>query len=413
MVTWGAYSVPAWAEPIGELGTVDDSATWFRHNPYAEWYANTMRIPDSGAWRHQNDAYGGRPYDAFLDAWRAELFDADALAAYFANVGARYFIPLAKHHDGIALWDAAGTRGRNTVHRGPKRDLISEFALGARRSGMRFGLYYSGGLDWHFQDLPPISDGDATDTRPLDAGYAKYAFDHVIDLVERYQPDVLWGDIEWPDAGKPEGPFSLVRMFERFYQVAPEGVVNDRWGETHWDFRTSEYRAGLHLEATEAWENNRGIGFSFGYNRLETAEQTMDGPAVVRHFVDVVSRGGNLLLDVGLTSAGEVPELQRATLDYLAAWNSRHGAAIFGSRPVVSPSDDAVWNRWTGTDEAVFVIVDGQGDVSISAPAGIDPASAVEPGGAQVPARLEGPVLTLRLPPDPVRPTSVRFLRRV
>jgi alpha-L-fucosidase len=408
-VHWGAYSVPAWAEPIGELGTID-SATWCRHNPYAEWYANTVRIEGSGAWRHQQEVYGGAPYERFLDDWRAERFDADALMQYFAGVGARYFVPTTKHHDGITLWDAPGTGDRNTVARGPKRDLVAGFAAATRRAGMRFGVYYSGGLDWHYRDLPPITGGEAADTRPLDAGYAKYAFDHVVDLIDRYRPDVLWGDIEWPDAGKPEGPFSLVRMFERFYDAAPDGVVNDRFGETHWDFRTSEYQAGADLESAAAWENCRGIGLSFGYNQVETAEHTMDGRAAVRHFVDIVSRGGNLLLDVGLTAAGEVPELQRATLDYLGAWNRRHGAAVFGSRSVGAPSEDAVWNRWTSKGEAIYAIVDGAGEVSITAPVALDPASAVTPDGEPVPASLEGDRLTLRLPAE-AGPVSVRFAR--
>jgi alpha-L-fucosidase len=356
--------------------------------------------------------YGGESYERFLDEWHAERFDPDALMQYFAGVGARYFVPTTKHHDGITLWDAPGTGDRNTVARGPKRDLVAEFAAATRRAGMRLGVYYSGGLDWHYRDLPPITEGEAAATRPVDAGYAMYAFDQVVDLIGRYRPDVLWGDIEWPDAGKPEGPFSLARVFELFYEAAPEGVVNDRWGETHWDFRTSEYQAGLDLESEAAWENCRGIGFSFGYNQVETAEQTMDGPAAVRHFVDVVSRGGNLLLDVGLTAAGEVPELQRATLDYLGAWNRRHGAAIFGSCPVAERSGDAVWNRWTATDDAVFAIVDGEGEVSITAPAGLDPASAVTPDGVHVVSEPHGSRLSLRLPAEAVGPTSVRFSRR-
>src|SRR3954469_14764537 len=211
-VHWGAYSVPAWAEPIGELGTVD-SATWYRHNPYAEWYANTVRIEGSGAWRHQQEVYDGESYERFLDDWNAERFDPDALMQYFAGVGARYFVPTTKHHDGITLWDAPGTGDRNTGARGPKRALVAEFAAATRRAGMRFGVYYSGGLDWHYRDLPPITEGEAAATRPVDAGYAMYAFDHVVDLIGRYRPDLLWGDIEWPDAGKQEGPFSLVRIF--------------------------------------------------------------------------------------------------------------------------------------------------------------------------------------------------------
>ena len=144
-IHWGAYSVPAWAEPIGELGTIEGE-TWFAHNPYAEWYFNTIRIEGSPAWKHHQDVYGGAPYDDFLDNWKAERFDASSWAKLFRSVGAKYVIPVTKHHDGIALWDAPGTGTRNTVHRGPRRDLIGEIAEAVRAEGLRFGTYYSGGL---------------------------------------------------------------------------------------------------------------------------------------------------------------------------------------------------------------------------------------------------------------------------
>ncbi|MEV6493363.1 alpha-L-fucosidase, partial [Actinoplanes sp. NPDC051633] len=126
-IHWGAYSVPAWAEPIGELGTIEKSY-WFAHNPYAEWYYNTIRIDGSPSQQHHREVYGGAPYDDFLDAWSADAFDPADMAALFRRCGAGFVVPTTKHHDGIALWDAPGTNGRNTVHRGPRRDLIGEIA---------------------------------------------------------------------------------------------------------------------------------------------------------------------------------------------------------------------------------------------------------------------------------------------
>ncbi|MDA8440331.1 MAG: alpha-L-fucosidase, partial [Propionibacterium sp.] len=153
-IHWGAYSVPAWAEPVGALGAVPDDQ-WFAHNPYAEWYYNTIRIEGSPAADHHREVWGGRPYDEFLDLWQAELFDPDAWCALFAAAGAGHVIPTTKHHDGIALWDAPGTDGRNTVTRGPRRDLVGDIVGAARRAGMRAGVYYSGGLDWHVRPFPP------------------------------------------------------------------------------------------------------------------------------------------------------------------------------------------------------------------------------------------------------------------
>ncbi|MGD8166077.1 alpha-L-fucosidase [Herbiconiux sp. P16] len=377
-VHWGPYSVPAWAEPIGALGTIEKEY-WFRHNPYAEWYYNTIRIEGAPAREHQQEVYGGAPYDDFLDAWTADRFDADDVLALVASTGARYFVPTTKHHDGVTLWDAPGTGDRNTVHRGPRRDLIEEFRAASEAAGVRFGVYYSGGLDWHVGQNPPITVDDLPETRPVDAEYAAYAFDHVADLVARYRPEVLWGDIEWPDAGKPEGPKSLVEMFDLFYAARPDGVVNDRWGETHWDFRTSEYENGLEVEGGDAWENCRGVGYSFGYNRLEDESTSLSGPAAIRHFVDVVARGGNFLLNIGLTAEGLVPELQRRTLEALGAFNAEHGAAIFGSRPagpLASPSDPATeeggagrpWVRWTRSADALHAFVWASGDAPAAGP---------------------------------------------
>jgi alpha-L-fucosidase len=392
-VHWGPYSVPAWAEPIGPLGTFDEEH-WFAHNPYAEWYYNTIRIEGSPAQQHQQEVYGGADYDEFIDAWKAEKFDAGDVMDLVRQTGARYFVPTSKHHDGVALWDAPATGDRNTVQRGPKRDLIGEFRDAAEARGIRFGVYYSGGLDWHFGGNPPI-DGPIDDAvRPLDQAYADYAFDHVADLIERYRPEVLWGDIEWPDAGKEPGEKSLVEMFERFYAARPEGVANDRWGMTHWDFRTSEYQQGLGVESTETWENCRGVGFSFGHNTLEDESNSLGGVEAIEHFLDIVSRGGNLLLNIGLTASGEVPELQRRTLETLGAFNERHGEAIFGSRTLdasVASATDEPWVRWTRTGDvahaflkvapgAAVVIEADASRLDLAAASGIDASVSVDGG---------------------------------
>ena len=372
LVHWGPYSVPAWAEPIGEFGNVVGDQ-WLAHNAYAEWYFNTIRIEGSPARSHHLAAYGGMDYRQFLDIWDASAFNAADLMALVRRVGARYFIPTTKHHDGITLWDAPGTGISNTVQSGPRRDFVDEMKKAATAEGIKFGTYYSGGLDWAFSPDRPIFGPGSENIRPISQQYADYAFDQVADLISRYKPDILWGDIDWPDAGKLEGAKSLSALFDLFYSASPDGVVNDRWGITHWDFRTSEYKLGREDEAAEAWENTRGIGYSFGYNRLETAQHTLRGPDLVRHFVDVVSRGGNLLLNVGLMADGAVPPLQANALNYLADFNTLHGDALFAStRPAQTQlvSSEEPWIRWTATRDAVhaFIFTDAERDVSLPCP---------------------------------------------
>jgi len=414
-VHWGAYSVPAWAEPLGELGTIE-KRTWFTHNPYAEWYFNTIRIEDSPARQRQDTLYAGAPYDDFLDAWTAAQWDPAGMVDLFRRCGARYVIPTTKHHDGITLWDAPGTGDRNTVHRGPKRDIVGEFCGAVRDAGMKFGVYYSGGLDWYFHDSGPVLDDETIEsTRPVDEAYNAYAFDHVQDLVRRYAPDVLWGDIEWPDAGKSEGPKSFTKILDSYYATVPDGVVNDRWGLTHWDFRTTEYQQGREAESDGTmWENCRGVGFSFGYNQVEDASHYLDGPAAIRHLLDVVSRGGNFLLNVGPDEAGRIPALQVACLEGIAAWMVVHADLVHGSTPVpaaIAVAGDQPWVRWTGTGNRVQAFVDATGPVTVAADAGrLDLDSARTPAGEPVRATAVDGGITLEIPDSTVPgPCAVLF----
>jgi alpha-L-fucosidase len=378
-IHWGAYSVPAWAEPIGELGTIEGE-TWFAHNPYAEWYFNTIRIEGSPAWQHHQEIYGGAPYDDFLDSWKAEQFDAAAWAKLFRSVGAKYVIPVTKHHDGIALWDAPGTGTRNTVHRGPKRDLIGEIAAAVRAEGLKFGTYYSGGLDWSVTDLPPHTEFEANGgDRPNDAAYSMYAYEHCIDLIERYRPDILWDDINWPDFSKQGGPevgYSLAALFDRYYKAVPEGLVNDRWGVPHHDYITSEYQMNVEHENRGLFENNRGIGYSFGYNQVETEEHHMSVEQAVSHLVDVVSRGGNFLLNVGPMANGQLPAIQVEILTGIASWMAVHADAIHGTRALgeLSPigtkdEGERPWVRFTGSQDRIFVFVKPHDGIEFDLPA--------------------------------------------
>ena len=411
-VHWGAYSVPAWAEPSGALGAVPEEQ-WFTHNAYAEWYANTIRIPGSPAAEHHRQAYGDAPYDDFLDAWTASRFDPAAWAQLFAEAGAQYVVPTTKHHDGIALWDAPGTGTRNTVHRGPRRDLVGELADAVRAAGLRFGVYYSGGLDWSVTDFGPQTTMSAvTDLRPRDAAYNCYALLHVRDLIERYAPDVLYNDIEWPDAGKRTGAWSLHELFADFYAANPDGVVNDRWGQTHHDYRTSEYEHGTDVESGSHWEQCRGLGFSFGYNQLEDEQVVLSGHQLARLLGDVVSRGGRLLLNVGPTAEGEIPAIQQESLRSLGRWMADMAGTIRSASrldvDVARPAEEP-WVRWLSTPDALVALVDSAGPTTLTFDTRAAEAAGAElvSGRGTVEATTDGLRLELAEPAD--GPAAVRI----
>lgn len=417
MVSWGAFSVPAWGEPIGELGTIDDWKEWFKHNPYAEWYYNTIRIEGSPAREFHKKNFNDCEYDDLLDMWKAEKFQPDEWAKLFAYAGAQYIVPLSKHHDGITLWDAPGTGTRNTVHRGPKRDLIGDIATAVRKAGIRFAVYYSGGLDWEVtKTLPAISDnnqGNGGMQRPVDAAYSMYAYKHVIDLIDRYKPDVLWNDIEWPDFSKREGEYSLAALFDYYYKEVPHGVVNDRWGkETHFDYETSEYQFMADSENAPAWENCRGIGLSFGYNQVESEQHSLNTESALRHFLDIVSRGGNFLLNVGPTASGEIPEIQKKVLMGLGDWMAINSGAVYATRAIKEiPATDTPWVRWAKKGNSVFAYIDAVGKVEFSAPASlVNDKKATIFGGAAITATRNGDKISMTIPaPKVPGPTVIEF----
>ena len=189
------------------------------------------------------------------------------------------------------------------------------------------------------------------------------------DLIERYQPDVFWNDINWPDAGKRTGAWSLHELLADFYAGNPDGVVNDRWGDTHWDYRTSEYEATAENESESAWENCRGIGFSFGYNQAEDERQILSGRQLACHLTDVVSRGGRLLLNVGPTAEGEIPDIQQVSLRSLGRWMAQLRDVITAAQPVpqtvAQPTDDP-WVRWLETPEHLVAVVDRAGETTLN-----------------------------------------------
>jgi len=354
-IHWGIYSVPGWAPTTGELGEVPEEV-WFVQNPYAEWYLNSMRIKESPTWKHHVETYGENfDYYSFLDMWNIDKWDPEEWAELFKKAGAKYVIPTAKHHEGFCLWPSEYTDFCVTK-KGPNRDIIGELEKAVRRVGLRFGVYYSGALDWRFTKEPIKRGKDLKIIRPHTYYYADYAYNQFMELIDKYNPDILWNDIGWPDKGKED----LKYLFSYFYNRNPEGLVNDRWEVLHWDFMTAEYKQNYPGEISpNKWEFCRGLGFSFGYNQNEGPEHVLSIEKLVYTLVDVVSRNGNFLLNVGPKADGAIPEIQKERLLQLGKWLEKNGEAIYGTRPwikAVGKTTDGMEIRFTKKDENLFVI---------------------------------------------------------
>jgi alpha-L-fucosidase len=334
-IHWGVYSVPAFA-PKGE---------------YAEWYWERIGRPGNpdpasrdAKIRRETRAFHERIYGKdfqyadFAPRFGAEMFDADQWADMFQRSGAKYVVLVSKHHDGFALWpsreaDASWGRKWNSVDVGPKRDLVGELTTAVRRRNLEMGFYFSL-YEWF---NPLWLSGD------VDAYVERHMIPQFKDLVTRYSPAVIFSDGEWDlPSGKWRAPELLAWLFNDS-PVAGKVAVNDRWGEEsrhrHGGYYTTEYGAGLPGSA-HAWEENRGLGHSYGYNRNEDLADYSTGQRLLLTLIDTVSRGGNLLLNVGPTADGRIPVVMQDRLAYLGKWLEHNGEAIYGTRTF---RDGAQW----------------------------------------------------------------------
>ena len=367
---WGLYSVPGWAPQVPDIQQLlkqEGPGQMLRDNPYAEWYLNTSRLEGSATWQHQRDTYGpDATYDDFVAPFDTgtSAADMDAIAAACKDAGARYVVLTTKHHEGFCLWPTALEHPRKGRYHA-RRDLVGDLRQAVLDAGMRMGLYYSGGYDWPYNDALLSNPADATLAVPATHDYVEYATGHVRELISRYEPSVLWNDVCWPAGG------DLPALFAEYYNAVPDGVINDRWLEPtqhrgavsdslarlggllvqrfwshvpatakaltfpathHFDIRTPEYATFDEVQQ-QKWESTRGVGHSFGANRNERPEDIVTATELVRSFVDIVSKNGNLLIGIGPDEHGRFPDEQLAPLRGLGEWLQVNGEALYGTRP--------------------------------------------------------------------------------
>lgn len=430
MVHWGIYAIPAWAELTIDphewlccgklLEPPDYGRPFFTHIPYVEWYPNTILIDGSPAQMHHVATYGaGVAYDDFrprFDA-AAAAWSGEAWADLFRDTGARYVVLVTKHHDGYALWPTAVPHPTRTGWH-TTRDFVGELDDAVRRRCLRMGLYYSGGFDWSVQAGPIVTALDAAAVAPSTPEYLAYADGQWRELIARYRPAVLWNDITYPSET------AALQLFADDYNGQPDGLVNDRFsilpGLTHHDYSTPEFTVRSDVAPTP-FETVRGMGRGFGYNRNES-DATLDPAGQLIHLlVDVVSKNGNLLLNVGPMADGTVPAAQVDRLRAIGQWLGVNGAAIFGSRPwtrAEGTATDGTPVRFTATTDGttLYAIVLGAlpaGELTIPA-VGAAPASVRLLGsGATIAWTSRGGDLAITVPRDaPVQPASVFALSR-
>ncbi len=312
-IHWGLYAVPA-----GE---------WNGRTDHAEWIRTTARIPLD-------------QYDLFRADFAAPDFDADEWARLARRAGMRYLVITTKHHDGFCLFDTQQT-DFDVMATPLGRDVMREVADACRREGLRIGWYHSI-MDWHHPDYLPRRDWE-TDRPVADADFARYLAylkAQVRELLTNYGPiDILWFDGEW------EGTWNNERgreLYDYVRSLQPGIIVNNRVGRDLGDYRTPEQQIPAQALPGD-WETCLTMNGHWGFNRAD--HNFKSAPDLVRTLVDIASKGGNLLLNVGPDADGRIPPESVERLEAMGRWLDANGESIHGT--TAGPLPPLPWGRAT------------------------------------------------------------------
>ncbi|MFN7590429.1 MAG: alpha-L-fucosidase [Planctomycetota bacterium] len=326
-VHWGLYAIPAGA--------------WNGATHHGEWIRDTARIPL-------------QEYDQLQAQWNPTAFDADAWAQLAAAAGMKYLVLTSKHHDGFCLypsgftdWDVAGSKN--------PRDIVGELARACAKHGVKFCTYHSI-MDWHHPDYLPRRPWEAA-TRSADGAdfrrFESYLHAQVTEIVQRYRPAVMWFDGEWESTWTHQHG---LRLWSLCRALAPEMIVNNR-DDVHragmngfsmaegalGDFHTPEQEIPANGLPGQDWESCMTMNGHWGWNAADGTWKTTT--ALLHNLVDIASKGGNYLLNVGPRADGTFPPEAVERLQGIAAWMKVCGEAIHGT--TASVFDPLPWGRCT------------------------------------------------------------------
>ena len=354
-IHWGVYSVPGWA-PL-YTNKKDYYNERIGYHPYAELYGYGMLYKKTPVWKYHVEKYGASfQYDDFIPKFKAENWNPGEWAKLFKETGAKYVVLVTKHSDGYCMWPTKQT-SRNCFETGPHRDITGDLSREIKAQDLKMGLYYSLTFNWYFENFPHIN-------------YRKLSHNQLKELINNYEPDILWSDDYWkPDEKSYSTTWQSKDMIAYYYNQAKNSdqvLVNDRWGREEnglqiGDFSTPEYKV-LPKKTDFYWELTRGIGQSYGYNQNETEKDYLTVSELIKMLVDVVSKNGNMLLNVGPKADGTLCTHQEQRLKGLGEWLGVNGEAIYGTRTWVDAEGDATNGfdvRYTMKDEAVYAILTG------------------------------------------------------
>lgn len=336
-IHWGVYSVPA-----------------FGGESYGEWYPYNMYRKGTEVYKHHVEKYGPLDkfgYKDFIPMFKAEKFDPDAWAKLFKDAGAKYVIPVAEHHDGFAMYKTSLTKW-NAYNMGPHRDIVGELAKSIRKEGMIFGLsshraehwfyFYNGRLvpsdvnDPKYRDFygPPEEGGYDFPNHAMSSDFLNDWLLRCTELVDKYQPQIMWFD-QWIER---DGFEPYLKSFASYYYNhakewdTKEVVINYKYDAIPAQAAVLDIERGKQADIRELpWQSDDAVGFtSWGF---VNGDHYKSPQFLIDELIDIVSKNGNLLLNIGPRADGTIPEEQQELLLNIGKWLKINGEAIYGTRP--------------------------------------------------------------------------------
>jgi alpha-L-fucosidase len=324
--------------------------SWFtqsRFGLFIHW--GLYALPARHEWVKQREEIPDEIYDKYFRHFDPDLYNPDLWAKAAADAGMKYFVVTTKHHDGFCLWDSKYTdyKATNTPY---GRDLLRPMVEAFRKHKLRVGFYHSL-IDWHHPDFP-IDDLHSMRNHPEREKrnqtrdirkYTEYLHHQTRELLSEFAPvDIMWFDFSYPPGkrGRPEGwtgkgrdDWQSDKLLELVRELAPKVVLNDRLDlDEAWDIKTPEQyqpREWVHVDGRPVvWEACQTFSGSWGYHRDESGWKSLE--QLVQMLIDTVSKGGNLLLNVGPTGRGEFDERALSRLSGMGEWMRLHNRSIYG-----------------------------------------------------------------------------------
>ncbi len=335
------------------MADLQGDTSWFTHDRFGLFiHWGLYALPARHEWVKQREEIPAAQYDRYLKYFDPDLYDPEAWADAAVHAGMKYFCVTTKHHEGFALWDSELTdyKATNTPAR---RDLLKPMVKAFRSRGMKVGFYHSL-IDWHhphfridaIHAMRNHPDKDALNESRDQAQYAAYLHGQVRELLTQYgKVDMLFYDFSYPPGarGRPEGfdgkgrdDWHSEELMQMTRELQPGIVINDRLDlddvEGGWDYRTPEQfmpRAWMTYQGKRVlWETCQTFSGSWGYHRDEASWKSVE--QLVQMLIGVVSRGGNLLLNVGPTGRGAFDDRALNCLSGMGEWMKWHSRSIYG-----------------------------------------------------------------------------------